>query len=129
MPVYTTWADTARTCTCTRLTGYWTWEDFRRAHNRGLRMMDETPADVVHVIIDFSSSKAIPPNAIFHFTYYGRQLHPKTGQIIGVGVPQLLMTTARLMDLVLPDIATNVHIMPTKAEALTFLGLNSQAHS
>ncbi len=101
------------------VTGHWTWDEFYDALAVARQMIDASPQQRIHAIIDISEGSLFPKNALLHL----RRLAADTPTKIQFGTTVLVsknLFVKSLMDVMRrlnPDATRNFQLTPTLDEA------------
>ncbi|MFN8373789.1 MAG: hypothetical protein U0694_13055 [Anaerolineae bacterium] len=66
MPVNIQWDDEAQTRVLFEFSGKWTWDEYQKARQQGIRMTTDLP-QIVNLIVDYSHCDMFPSNMLSHF--------------------------------------------------------------
>lgn len=91
MPVTVEWDNDDKTVVRMEMTGRWSWEEAFAGSERGYNLLESVPYEV-GVIIDFSRSAGLPPNAITHAKGMIQRRHSRTGLTVFVGANAVFMS-------------------------------------
>lgn len=90
MPVNIEWDNDDQTIVRMEMVGHWTWDEAYAGAERGYAMLQSVEYEV-GVIIDFSRSAGLPPNALPNARRMIQRRHPRTGLTVFVGANTLFM--------------------------------------
>jgi hypothetical protein len=111
------WLNPERTGIVSVATPPWNWEDYYEA-NRRIQEMLNTVNHKVDLILDFSQSGQLPPNALSHLRALGRKIHPNRGLVILVGMNTFMQSIANIFMRLNPNSSKRVRLVRTMSEAL-----------
>lgn len=95
----------------------WTWDDFYQAITLSHRMMDESAATSIILIIDMTQSNLLPQNVLSHVRNVSQRSHPKTGTGIVVGAGVFVQSLFRVIQRLTPERMKRMHMVKTLVEA------------
>jgi hypothetical protein len=102
----------------------WTWDEFYEAVAQSHRMMDNTPASRVALVMDMTNSRLLPQNVLSHVRNVSNKKHPRTGIGIVVGAGVFVLSLFRVIQRLTPERMKNMRMVKTLEEAKAIL--NSQ---
>jgi hypothetical protein len=106
----------------------WAWEDFYALQQRHQKTLD-TLDHMVDLIIDFTHSGKLPPNAFRHLRTLRLRAHPNRGLVIMVGFNPYLQTVLNVLAQLNPTTTNRLRLVGTMAEATRLVQESQQTRA
>ncbi len=120
MPIYVDWDNPTQSVLRFIFISPWTWDEFYEMHNQVAALCGEVNR-TIDVIVDVTETKALPQNALTHFSKAVSHLPPNDGVYVAIGVSTFLKS---MVDIVLkqaPELSEKLYMVNNLDEAYTLI--------
>ncbi|MEO8610745.1 MAG: hypothetical protein ABI690_22800 [Chloroflexota bacterium] len=97
MAIHVSWDDAEKTTIMYTIDGRWTWSDLYDALDLGRDLMDSVSHEHIDFIVDMTSCKLMPDNALSHFARMSNKPHPKSRHMVMAGATSFVRALLNIM--------------------------------
>jgi hypothetical protein len=110
------WHNSEKTIMVMTMVTPWSWEEYHQTTAEMYALLDSV-RHKVDVILDFTESTHLPPNAFSHLRNLDRKTHTNRGTVILVGFSKFLQVIADVLVKLYPSAAKSARMVRTLDEA------------